>query len=380
MSTVVPSAARWEHPAPNREARWRRCLRTAWHVFKPPKGHRNIPTAAGWTLILLALGLGSAAYNTASNILFLALALLLSCLLVSGILAMLNFRGLRWRLEVPPRLRAGEAAMLPLHVANEKESLPCIGITFRVRTGEEPARTHLRLPQPLAAGEKTELRWQLTPARRGPLTLHVDEIESKFPFGFLRKIIAWPYTRETLVWPARVPYTFRADQGSAARQLGPHYQRRGESPEIRQLRPYLRGDSLHLVHWKASARQRKLIVSERLEEGSEALLLRVEAPRAHWSDPARLERLTGFAASLAEDLFTHGRLAGVQLGGAPLRPVRQVGDLHAFFDDLAQLAPDPHPTPPAEHPRWPVITFGPGEGPEITAYVDGVPSGRTHAR
>ena len=58
-------------------------------------------TLTGWCLIVVSLGLGVAAYNTASNILFLTLSLLLSSLILSGVLSLINFKKLRWELRVP---------------------------------------------------------------------------------------------------------------------------------------------------------------------------------------------------------------------------------------------------------------------------------------
>ena len=56
-----------------------------------------MPTVPGLVLIGLALGIGSAAYNAASNILFITLSLLLACLILSGVMSWLNLRGVCWR-------------------------------------------------------------------------------------------------------------------------------------------------------------------------------------------------------------------------------------------------------------------------------------------
>ncbi len=69
------------------QSRTRNLFRILKQLFIPPRGHKTIPTAAGFVLILLTLGIGSAAYNTSSNILFMTVSLLLSSLLLSGILS-----------------------------------------------------------------------------------------------------------------------------------------------------------------------------------------------------------------------------------------------------------------------------------------------------
>ena len=81
-----------------RQSRTRNFFRMLKQLVFPPKGNKVIPTLVGWLLFLLMLGIGSAAYNTSSNILFMTLSLLFSSLLLSGILSWMNFKGTRWRL------------------------------------------------------------------------------------------------------------------------------------------------------------------------------------------------------------------------------------------------------------------------------------------
>jgi len=87
-------------------------------LVKPPKGHSTVPTKTGLMLIGVSLGIGTAAFNTAHNILYIALALLLSALLLSGLLSWLNFSGSRWRLVLEPHFRAGEPTPLRLEARN----------------------------------------------------------------------------------------------------------------------------------------------------------------------------------------------------------------------------------------------------------------------
>ena len=54
---------------------WRRAL---WGLIWPRRFERIQPTISGVVLIGLSFGIGTAAYNYSSNILFIALALLLS--------------------------------------------------------------------------------------------------------------------------------------------------------------------------------------------------------------------------------------------------------------------------------------------------------------
>ena len=69
--------AEWFGPGA-RPRTWRdfRLSRFLLAMVIPPKGQKVVPTKAGLVLIVLALSIGVAAYNTSSNILFIALSLL----------------------------------------------------------------------------------------------------------------------------------------------------------------------------------------------------------------------------------------------------------------------------------------------------------------
>ena len=127
------------------QSRARNALRLFIQLFQPPKGHKVRPTPAGIVLILLALGIGTAAYNTSSNILFIALALMLSCLLLSGILSWINFKGTRWRLLTESHLRVGETAPVRIDLFNDKRLLPTYCLWFNVKaiTSQAGGRTYL---------------------------------------------------------------------------------------------------------------------------------------------------------------------------------------------------------------------------------------------
>ena len=118
---------------------WRRVL---WGLVWPARAERIQPTISGLVLIGLSLGIGTAAYNSASNILFIALSLLLACLILSGVLAWWNLRRVDWQLDVEPPLRAGQPAELGLVLSNDKKFLPTYALWF-----EFAATPTERLPQ-----------------------------------------------------------------------------------------------------------------------------------------------------------------------------------------------------------------------------------------
>ncbi len=101
-STITTPSVDWDGPGvPARVRRnfnWQALL---WLLVFPKKRHRIALTLPGLFLMALSMGIGSAAYNTASNILFITLSLLLACLLLSGLMSWFNFAGVCWRVRPP---------------------------------------------------------------------------------------------------------------------------------------------------------------------------------------------------------------------------------------------------------------------------------------
>ena len=311
-------------------------LRILVQLVRPPRGHRTLPTRTGLMLIILTIGVGTAAFNTGQNILYLALALFLSTLLVSGMLSWLNFKGCRWRLESGQHFRTGATSPVYLIAENRKKRLPSYDLTFHLRAELSETKRDLVLPAALEPGEKARLLWEFVPERRGRETLRVGGLVSRYPFGFLKKSIRDSLEREVTVWPARIPYQFSAGR-PGQRWLHGQHRRRGEGVELIQLREYRGGDSLKHIHWKASARMGRLQVRETLQEDHQAFALEVDPSERLWTDPEQFERMCAFAGSLAEDLFQSDQLKAVQIAGILSRPVGTIGDLYQFLDNLAGL-------------------------------------------
>ena len=353
--------------------RWRTML---WSLVYPHRGERILPTVPGTLLITVAMGIGMAAYNTSSNILFITLSLLLACLVSSGVLSWLNIRGVAWRLRVMPPLRVGQEHAVTLELTNRKRILPTYGLWFDfVITGvAKPVRCALdgRLdPQ----GE-TRLEWTMRPERRGMIAVEMVAVGSLFPFGFLRKIIGSELKREMLVWPAPVAYQ-RFTMG-AWRQLGQGEQRSivGHGGDLLALRPYAQGDSHRLVHWKASARLQRIMVRQFATEMQAGFALWVQTSAEVWTRPEQFELLCRFAATLAEDYFRSGRLTSVALNDEPPQAVRSVHDLELFLDRIALAALVDQPYQPSTSGgagnRFNLLTFAPDGARGVLAYVDGI--------
>lgn len=348
------------------------------------------------------MGIGMAAYNTASNILFIALSLLLACLLLSGLLSWFNFMGVSWRVPPAGPWRAGHETLIPVQVKNGKKWLPSYGLWFDFTTYPQPdaqsvrdekeinvrevlkafeksfTRGRVALRERLEPGGETTAEWGYKPAQRGRAVVELVAVGSLFPFGFLRKNIGTGLRQTVLVWPVQVEYRWQG--GAAARagiQQGRRTARAGTGEDLLALRKYSQGDSHRLIHWKASARLGQMMVRQFAAECRDGYTLRLDTPAGVWTRPEQFELLCSFAATLAEDLFASERLQGVSVNGGAVREIRKVRDVEAFLDDLAQLQPGPmEGAPPVawQSATHNVITFAPEGARGVTAYIDGNPT------
>jgi uncharacterized protein (DUF58 family) len=400
LSVSAAAAADWHGPgAPDRHRgfSWHRLV---WALVFPARRHRIAPTISGVFLMILALGIGTAAYNTASNILFITLSLLLACLLLSGLLSWFNFSGVAWRLRAPGPWRAGHETLVTVEVRNTKRWLPTYGLWFELLTqprfapaGDKPAeqmkvreilaaiekivtRGRVFLRERLEAGGDTTLDWGVHPQRRGEAVVELTAVGSLFPFGFLKKNIGAAIKHPVLVWPAQVEYQWTGAVAAHAGASGRRSARAGTGEDLLALRKYERGDSHRLIHWKASARLGQLMIRQFAAESHDGYLLRLDTPAGVWARPEQFELLCSFTATLAEDLFAGGRLRGVTVNGGPLIETRRMRDLEAVLDQLAVLQPVAQPGAGSREPGVTknLITFSPSGARGVIAYVDGQPA------
>ena len=188
------------------------------------------------------------------------------------------------------------------------------------------------------------------------------------------------------MWPAPVEYRFTRVAAARRAAEGAHVARAGASNDLLALRRYQAGDSHRLIHWKASARLRRLMVRQFAAESTATYFLRIESAPELWLREEQFELMCSFAATLAEDLFAADRLAGTSVDSGPLLVIRQVRDLESFMDQLALLewtaegpesmrgrqagfgeAGSVRPAPARNN----VVTFAPEAFRGVAAYVDG---------
>jgi uncharacterized protein (DUF58 family) len=323
-------------------------------------------------LIVISVGVGYAAYHAGGgggNILFMALALMMASIVLSGLLSIANIRRLRWRLRVPASLRAGTPALLELELFNAKKILPTYSLTAIVQADSAPKQESLHLPLGVAPKGRAVITWELTPLARGHDLLSVIALQSSYPFGFLKKRFPGHAQLATIVLPARIDYVPIGLSGQFRPRAGHRVRRPGSGEQLYNIRPYQAGDHQRLVHWKATARSGKMMVKQLMEEQQDGYTLVVQTTASLWTEAPQLERLISLAASLAEDLFARQQLVAYALNSDQDVPVCRQQDLRQLLEALATCAPHRELAMPADGPRR--ITFRPNGKERVDAVCNG---------
>lgn len=345
----------------------------------PTRVLRTRITLTGWFLIIVSLGLGLAAYNNGSNILFLALSLLLSSLILSGFLSLINFRKLDWHLKVSTNLRAGEISSAGIDLSNQKTLFPSMNLCFLFQSDLAAQESEIYTRNALNPNESCTLKWSFKPEKRGQYELRVTGVRSKFPFGFLQRTVPSDLQANVKVWPARTNYTFSVFGSGHHKTTGSVRNKLGQGSDLLNIRSYEYGDTPRLIHWKATARTGRLMVRQLADEGESGYHLYVNSAQDLW-DEVQFELLCSLVASLAEDLFHQGRLETVKLdASAPLK-MRAKADLHGLFDQLAVLERYDRSADILTSQKPNQLTFGPSGEEGVIVYLGGDYAGQADVK
>lgn len=282
--------------------------------------NRSITFApAGTRFVLLTLAVGIAAVNTGNNLLYLILGMMLSLIIVSGLLSEQSLRKIFVEWRFPSRVFAQQPVPVEMRIKNRKRFLP--SFSFRVDDGNHDARPIYTFK--LSAGGTIAFPRMTRFEKRGLQIPPPIALRTAFPFGFFHKTLLRPQTQTVLVYPRILPIPpgIQTARSYTGQDHGNHL--RGVGTELHNLRDYAPGDDARGIHWKASARESKLLLKEfeREDDGCVFLTLsprvpsdsRSEGPtRPSGKHPNDFERAVEIAAALAWEFSRHGYAVGLQ--------------------------------------------------------------------
>ena len=252
----------------SRLSAWRRRLR-------PPR--RLKFTREGKFFVGITLGVGFAAINTANNLLYLLLGMLLALIVVSGIMSELSLRNLTVVRRLPLRAQVGRAHLVEIEVYNHKKHVPSYAIEVEDLRAGQPAdkRCFFLKISPRSAQVAAYRR---TPLHRGR-DVHVGfRIATRFPFGLFEKSREVPADGELIIYPAvdavQLPPVTSGRSAGADSVVGRGY---GEAFfGLKLMRP---GEDPRDVHWRKTAAVGQLVMRERARETRPDVTLTLDAMR-----------------------------------------------------------------------------------------------------
>jgi len=299
-------------------------------------------TKIGRRGLYAVLLVAAAALNTANNLLYLLLGLLVVLYPLSWLLARASLGRLDGRIVLPRSLRAGSHTAAVVRLRRPAGRLGSAALAVRVTAGEMAARAVCPY---LEAGGTFVGEAPLRPDRRGPWPVRVDLL-SPFPFGLLEaRREAAP--SELLVLPAPLP-GWREPARAAGSKGDRTVLRKGWAPDLLQIRDYVPGEDARFLDWKATARLERPMLREHALEAERRAAVVVDPGLPPGSPREEGEEAVEAAISRAA-----GALQGLAARGWTLRLVTPdgvvEGSIHAQMEHLARLA---YRSAPAEKRFW----------------------------
>jgi len=327
-------------------SRARPVRRIPWYLPRDIRFRRHLRfTREGKLFVFVTLGLGFAAVNTGTNLMYLVFGFMLSLIVLSGVLSEHVLRGLTVERRLPMRAIAGEPALVELLVRNGKARLVSYSVEVEDQAaGVENVRRCYFLK--IAPRGEQSASYRRIPERRGMLQFTGFSIATRFPFALFEKWRDVDLDGQLIVYPKPLPTalpegTFReqGERGGSAR---------GRGVETRELREYRQDDEVRMIHWRRSASLGKPVVRELEQDASSLFCVRLDNQRLA-SDGPDWER--GFEANVsrASYLVERGLMRGYSVEicarGVRSRVVSAPGDADSLQRFLALLEPVPEGLP-----------------------------------
>lgn len=268
-------------------------MRPVARRFRLPR-HLRIPFA-GRAFLLVTLGVGVAAVNTGNNLLYLALSLNLSLILLSGVLSEGTLRHVTLTARLASEAFAGEKSFLAVTCSTKTKLFPGISLVASLRAGDHPVT--VRFPD-IAPGTSVTRVVPFRPSLRGELDSIHASLSTRFPFSLFEKSVVIDIPAAILVYPRPSPSPAPCGDLSVAMSSGHPFRfgRVGAFP--RGVREHLPADPVRDIHWKATARTGRWMVKEREGEAAPAIDLLVEESATPEAFEARLSEACGAVVEL----------------------------------------------------------------------------------
>ncbi|MFK4084080.1 DUF58 domain-containing protein [Kribbella sp. NPDC020789] len=234
----------------------------------------------------------------------------------------------------PDRVERGRPALATLRVRNEGSRWQA---SFSARDSAGAAWKEVRVRR-LGPGIEATYRYELPTSRRGRIAVGPLTLERRDPLGLTRNSKAAGEAGTLWVHPRRHPTRTVV----AGRPRHHHVGRTADdslrgSADLRDVRPYVVGDEVRHLHWKATARTGQLMVRDYADPDQPRLTVLLDT-RTEPLPEATFEEAVEVAASILVAASTAGhRCRFVTTAGADLAAPGGAVASRMFLDELCTV-------------------------------------------
>lgn len=261
---------------------------------------------------------------------------------VGGVLAAVGIAMSRPKVEIsrtvhPDRIERGKPALATLVIRNPTTRRHG-GFAAGDRIGQRLHRIQVR---PLAPGASATYHYELPTTERGRLQVGPHVLNRHDPFDLVHNGLTTGGTTDLWVYPRR--HAMRPAHGGHPRH---HHEGPITDPplrgslDLRAVRPYVPGDEIRYLHWKATARTGQLMVRE-YADPAQLRLTTVLDTRPAALTPAAFEEAVDVAASVLYASAAAGQHCRLITSGGVDTPVDSgLRVARALLDQLCVVTQD----------------------------------------
>ena len=294
-------------------------------------------TRIGAGYLIFTTVLGFAALNTGNNSIYIGLAFMLGCLLLSGAASKGGLKHLRVEFVSAEEAWAGVAADGLLRIENDSP-------IWRVR---DVVMTSPELAHPIYFPLLDRKREQLVPAlflfaRRGAVDIKEIDLYTRYPFGLFLKKRRMRLAGRLIVYPRLLETSSDHDRFRIAEGDNSSSNRIGSGSDVHGFREYVVGDSLRQLHWKKSASVGRWVMKQTDAETGRIVYVYVDPFLPGDALPEALETVISAAATYVHDALERDLEVILTLPGITIRG--KAGEARrAIFEALALAEPSSQP-------------------------------------
>lgn len=242
------------------------------------------------------------------------------------------------RTATPVRLRVGTPARVDLRLLNQSNrSTPVL----RLRDEVEGTRAATLMLAPIQPGTEATVAYRLPTWKRGHLTVGPLDLSFEDPFGLTRSVVRASRAITLTVHAELIELD--ALQALAGRDpTADQHKRRtlaSGGDEFFALRPYVSGDELRRVHWRASARTGDLVVKQEERPRTGRVTVLLDRQVLTYPDDS-FERAVSAALSCLHAAWrSDDALRFATSGASRFADIRSRSELDAIDEQLALISP-----------------------------------------